>query len=314
MKYITEFRNSELAQGLITAIRQKSKHKARFMEFCGGHTVSIFKYGIRQALPPTIEMVSGPGCPVCVTATSDIDKAVALAGIPGVIITSFGDMLRVPGSRSSLQKARAEGADIRTVYSTMDALKIAQENPDKTVAFIGVGFETTAPTIAVSVLQAQELKINNYRVLSLHKLCPPVIKTILDAGEVKLDGLVCPGHVSAVTGSNAWQFVARDYGIPCVVAGFEPTDILQCVDMLVTQVENHRSKVEIAYKRGVTPEGNLQAQKVMQQVFEPCAANWRGMGMVPGSGLKFRPEFTGYDAEAAFDIKTEQCCNNAIDS
>ncbi len=305
MKYITEFRNSELAQGLITAIRQKSKHKVRFMEFCGGHTVSIFKYGIRQALPPTIEMVSGPGCPVCVTATSDIDKAVALAGIPGVIITSFGDMLRVPGSRSSLQKARAEGADVRIVYSTMDALKIAQENPDKTVAFIGVGFETTAPTIAVSVLQAQELKINNYRVLSLHKLCPPVIKTILDAGEVKLDGLVCPGHVSAVTGSNAWQFVARDYGIPCVVAGFEPTDILQCVDMLVTQVENHRSKVEIAYKRGVTPEGNLQAQKVMQQVFEPCPANWRGMGMVPGSGLKFRPEFIGYDAEAAFDIKTE---------
>ena len=280
MKFITEFRNSELAKGLITDIRRKSKREVRFMEFCGGHTVAIFKYGIRQALPSTIEMVSGPGCPVCVTATADIDKAIALAGMPGIIITSFGDMLRVPGSRSSLQKARAAGADVRIVYSTLDALKIAQENPQRTVVFIGVGFETTAPTIAASVLQAKEQGIKNYRVLSLHKLCPPVIKTILDAGEVKLNGLICPGHVSAVTGSNAWEFVAKDYGIPCVVAGFEPTDILQCVDMLVTQVEKHEAKVEIAYKRGVTPEGNLQAQKILQQVFEPCPAKWRGMGEV----------------------------------
>jgi hydrogenase expression/formation protein HypD len=250
-------------------------------------------------------LVSGPGCPVCVTATSDIDKAIALSFIPGVIITSFGDMLRVPGSRASLQQARAAGADVRIVYSTLDALKIAQENPAKTVVFIGVGFETTAPTIAASVLQAKEQRIKNYRVLSLHKLCPPVIKTILDAGEVKLNGLICPGHVSAVTGSNAWEFVARDYGIPCVVAGFEPTDILQCVDMLVTQVENHQSKVEIAYKRGVTTEGNLQAQKIMAQVFEPCPANWRGMGAVPASGLKLRKKFADFDAEVAFDIKTE---------
>ena len=305
MKYISEFRDSALAQGLISDIRGKSKQKVRLMEFCGGHTVAIFKYGIRQALPPNIELVSGPGCPVCVTATSDIDKAIALAMIPGVIITSFGDMLRVPGSRDSLQQARAAGADVRIVYSTLDALKIAQENPAKTVVFIGVGFETTAPTIAASVLQAKEQKIKNYRVLSLHKLCPPVIKAILDAGEVKLNGLICPGHVSAITGSNAWEFVARDYGIPCVVAGFEPTDILQCVDMLVTQVENRQSKVEIAYKRGVTPEGNLQAQKIMQQVFKPCPANWRGMGKVPDSGLKLPHKFADYDAEVAFDIKPE---------
>jgi hydrogenase expression/formation protein HypD len=305
VKYISEFRDSALAQGLISDIRGKSKQKVRLMEFCGGHTVAIFKYGIRQALPPNIELVSGPGCPVCVTATSDIDKAIALAMIPGVIITSFGDMLRVPGSRDSLQQARAAGADVRIVYSTLDALKIAQENPAKTVVFIGVGFETTAPTIAASVLQAKEQKIKNYRVLSLHKLCPPVIKAILDAGEVKLNGLICPGHVSAITGSNAWEFVARDYGIPCVVAGFEPTDILQCVDMLVTQVENRQSKVEIAYKRGVTPEGNLQAQKIMQQVFEPCPANWRGMGAVPASGLKLRQKFADFDAEVAFDIKPE---------
>jgi hydrogenase expression/formation protein HypD len=305
LKFITEFRDSALAQGLISDIRGKSKQKVRLMEFCGGHTVAIFKYGIRQALPPNIELVSGPGCPVCVTATSDIDKAIALAMVPGVIIASFGDMLRVPGSRASLQQARAAGADVRIVYSALDALKIAQENPSKTVAFIGVGFETTAPTIAASVLQAKEQKIENYRVLSLHKLCPPVIKTILDAGEVKLNGLICPGHVSAVTGSNAWEFVARDYSIPCVVAGFEPTDILQCVDMLVTQVENKQSKVEIAYKRGVTPEGNLQAQKIMLQVFEPCPANWRGMGKVPASGLKLRQKFADFDAEVAFDIKPE---------
>ena len=305
MRFITEFRNSELAQGLITAIYQKSKHKARFMEFCGGHTVAIFKHGIRQTLPPTVSMVSGPGCPVCVTATADIDKAIAISLIPGVIITSFGDMLRVPGSRSSLQKARAAAADVRIVYSTLDALKIAQENQGKIVVFIGVGFETTAPTIAASVLQAKEQGIKNYRVLSLHKLCPPVIKTILDAGEVKLNGLICPGHVSAITGSNAWEFVARDYNIPCVVAGFEPTDILQCVDMLVSQVENHQAKVEIAYKRGVTPEGNLQAQKIMQRVFEPCPAKWRGMGEVPDSGLKLRQEFAEFDAEVAFDIKPE---------
>jgi hydrogenase expression/formation protein HypD len=305
LTFITEFRNSEIAKGLIASIRKNSKHKVRFMEFCGGHTVSIFKHGIRHLLPPTIEMISGPGCPVCVTATADIDKAIAVAFIPGVIITSFGDMLRVPGSRSSLQKTRAEGADVRTVYSTLDALQIAKENPSKTVAFIGVGFETTAPTIAASVLQASEQNIKNYRILSLHKLCPQVIKTILDAGEVKLDGLICPGHVSAITGSNAWEFVARDYKIPCVVSGFEPLDILQCVDMLVKQVEKHESKVEIAYKRGVTPDGNLQAQKIMEQVFEPCPAKWRGMGEVPNSGLKLKQEYARYDAEVAFDIKSK---------
>ncbi|MCX6002991.1 MAG: hydrogenase formation protein HypD [Chloroflexi bacterium] len=305
MRFVVEFRDGELAEGLITSIRRTSKRKVRFMEFCGGHTVSIFKYGIRQILPPTIEMVSGPGCPVCVTATADIDKAIALALIPGVIVTTFGDMLKVPGSRSSLQKARAGGADVRTVYSTLDALKIATENPDKTVVFVGVGFETTAPTVAASVLQASEQNIRNYMVLSLHKVCPPAIRSILDAGEVKLNGLICPGHVSAITGSNAWEFVACGYGIPCVVSGFEPLDILQCVEMLVNQVEKRESKVEIAYRRGVTPEGNLQALKIMEQVFEPCAAKWRGMGEIPNSGLRLRREFTQYDAEAAFEIKTE---------
>ena len=272
------------------------------MEFCGGHTVTIFRYGIRQVLPSTIDMVSGPGCPICVTANADLDKAIALAQIQGVIIATFGDMLKVPGSHSSLQEVKANGADVSVVYSTMDALKIAEKDSNKSVVFLGIGFETTAPTIAASVLQAEEKEIRNYYVLSLHKLCPPVIQAILDSGEVKRDGLICPGHVSAIIGSHPWEFIAQDYGIPCVVSGFEPLDILQCVDMLVAQIENGESKVEIAYRRGVRPEGNQQALKLMEQVFEPCPAQWRGIGEVPNSGLKLRKEYQRFDAELAFDI------------
>jgi hydrogenase expression/formation protein HypD len=305
LKYITEFRSSELADGLISQIKRRAKTPARFMEFCGGHTVTIFRYGIRQVLPSTIEMVSGPGCPICVTANADLDKAIALAQIPGVIITTFGDMLKVPGSRSSLQKVKAEGAEVQTVYSTTDALKIAEDNSDKSVVFLGIGFETTAPTIAASILQAEEKGIKNYYVLSLHKLCPPVIRALLDSGEVKLDGLVCPGHVSVIIGSHPWEFIADDYGIPCVVSGFEPLDILQCVDMLVEQVESGQSRVEIAYKRGVRPEGNLMALKLMEQVFEPCSARWRGIGEVADSGLKIKSKYQRFDAEANFDIELE---------
>ena len=304
MKYISEFRRTGLADGLISQIRRKSKKPVRFMEFCGGHTVAIFRYGIRQVLPETIEMVSGPGCPVCVTANADLDRAIALSRVPDVIITTFGDMLKVPGSHSSLQKVKAEGADVRMVYSTLDALKIAGDNPEKSVVFLGIGFETTAPTIAASVLQAAEKNIENYFVLSQHKLCPPVIRAILDSGEVKLHGLVCPGHVSAVIGSKPWDFIARDYGIPCVVSGFEPLDILQCIDMLVAQVENGESRVEIAYRRGVRPNGNQEALKLMEQVFEPCPADWRGIGEVPDSGLKLRKEYRRFDAELSFDIES----------
>ena len=272
------------------------------MEFCGSHTVTIFRYGIRQILPKTLQMVSGPGCPICVTANADLDKAIALAQIPGVIIATFGDMLKVPGSYSSLERVKAEGADVRMVYSTMDALKVAEENPSKSVVFLGVGFETTAPTIAASILQAEERRMRNYYVLSLHKLCPPVIRALLNSGEVKLHGLICPGHVSAIIGSHPWEFIARDYGIACVIAGFEPLDILQCVAMLTAQIENGESKVEIAYRRGVRPEGNSQALKLMEQVFEPCPAQWRGMGEVPDSGLKLRKRYQHFDAEVAFDI------------
>ncbi len=303
MKLVSEFRNSELAKGLIAQIKHQSRKPARLMEFCGGHTVSIFRYGIRQILPPTVEMVSGPGCPICVTANADIDKAIAFAKIPDVIVTTFGDMMRVPGSHSTLQEAKAVGADVRMVYSTMDALKIAQENPGKSVVFLGIGFETTAPTVAASILQAQERGLSNYYVFSLHKVCPPVIRALLDSGEVKLNGLVCPGHVSAITGAHAWEFIAREYGIPCVISGFEPLDILQSIEMLVAQIEKGESKVEIAYRRGVYPEGNLQALKLMKQVFEPAAADWRGMGSVADSGLKIRKRYQRFDAERNFKIK-----------
>jgi len=304
VRYLSEFRDGAVAQGLIARIKHESKHSARFMEFCGGHTVAIFRHGIRQLLPPTIRLLSGPGCPVCVTSIADIDRAIALAEIPGAITTTFGDMLKVPGSHSSLQKARADGADIRTVYSTLDALSIATENPDRPVIFLGIGFETTTPTITASILQAQEQNIKNYFVFSLNKLSPPIIRAILDSGEVKLEGLICPGHVSAITGSQPWEFIAKQYGIPCVISGFEPLDVLQCVEMLVKQVENGESKVEIAYRRGVVPEGNRHALAMMDMVFEPCPADWRGIGIVAGSGLKIRREFNQFDATSSFVIKT----------
>ena len=306
MRFITEFRRSDLAEGLIAQINRRSHIPARLMEFCGGHTVTIFKYGIRQILPDNIEMVSGPGCPICVTANADLDKAIALAKIPQVIIATFGDMLKVPGSHTSLQELKAEGSDVRIVYSALDAIAIAQENPTRSVVFLGIGFETTAPTIAASILQAEDRRINNYYVLSLHKLCPPVIRNILASGEVELQGLVCPGHVSVIIGSHPWDFIARDYGIPCVVSGFEPVDILQCVAMLVDQVESGRSEVEIAYRRGVRPEGNEEAIRLMEQVFEPGPAAWRGIGEVPDSGLKIRKEYQHFDAAMAFDIDPGQ--------
>jgi hydrogenase expression/formation protein HypD len=228
-----------------------------------------------------------------------------VAGIPGVITTSFGDMLRVPGSTSSLQEARAGGSDVRTVYSPLDALQIARKNPAKTVVFIAVGFETTAPGVAASVLQAQKEGLENYCVLSLHKLCPPVTKALLDSGEVNIQGLICPGHVSAIIGSRPWEFIPKNYGIPCVVSGFEALDILQCIDMLVKQQEKGEARVEIAYKRGVTPEGNPVAIGIMEQVFMPAAASWRGIGEVADSGLALRPEFAGFDAGKRLDIKPE---------
>ncbi len=303
MKYVQEYRDPELAKKLLERIHKYSKKSIRLMEFCGGHTVAIFKHGIRQLLPDNIEMLSGPGCPVCVTASADLDKAIALANLKDVVVTSFGDMVRVPGSYSSLQKAKAEGADVRIVYSVQDALAIARDNPGKQVVFIGIGFETTAPTVAASVLQAQAENIDNYYILSLHKICPPVMKAILNLGEVNLSGIICPGHVSAIIGSYPYQFIPDSYRIACAISGFEPLDMLLAVDMLVEQIENDKPEVEIAYRRGVKPEGNTQAVKLMESVFEIADANWRGIGIIPASGLQLKPEYEKFDAEKQFEIE-----------
>ncbi len=302
MKFIDEFRDVDTGKGLIARIHKLSTKPVALMEFCGGHTVAVMRNGIRQLLPPKVRLLSGPGCPVCVTANADIDTAIALASLPGVIITTFGDMLKVPGSYSSLQKARAEGADIRVVYSTQDALQIARANPANKVIFIGIGFETTAPTIAAAVLQARAEGIRNFYVFCLLKLCPPVMRALLALGEIKLDGIICPGHVSAIIGSRPYEFIPRDYGVACVVSGFEPLDILLSVAMLVNQIEAGNPCVEIAYRRGVKPDGNTRALQLIDTVFEVGEANWRGIGSIPASGLKFRTEFEQFDARSQFTV------------
>jgi hydrogenase expression/formation protein HypD len=305
VKFIDEYQDSKLARGLARKIAQRSSKTIRLMEFCGGHTHAILRYGIRQLVPKTVELRSGPGCPVCVTASADLDKAIALAKLPDVIITTFGDMIRVPGSYSSLQKAKAGGADVRIVYSTIDAVEIAKANPEKSVIFIGIGFETTAPTIAASILKAQQEKIENFYVLSLNKLTPPVMEALLNSGEVKLDGIVGPGHVSVIIGSHPYEFIPHDYGVACVISGFEPLDILLCIDKLVEQIEKGEPKVEIAYPRGVKPEGNTKARQLMENVFEIGEANWRGIGIVPRSGLRIRNKYERFDADKAFSVSVK---------
>ena len=302
MKYLSEYRDGSLASKMADRIRAISKKPARFMEICGTHTVAIFKSGIREVLPEHIGLVSGPGCPVCVTATRDIDKAVKVARIPDVIVTTFGDMIRVPGSESSLRKEKSLGADVRMVYSTMDALEVARQNPRKKVVFIGIGFETTAPTIAAAVVLAEAEGINNFSVLSSHKLLPPALDALLSGGEVDVSGFICPGHVSTVIGTAAYEVVVAQYRTPCVVVGFEPVDILQGIYMLVSQIEAGEAKVEIQYRRAVAPEGNQNALKTLSRVFEPCDAPWRGLGVIPKSGLAFREAYRAFDAEALFDI------------
>ena len=302
MKYLSEYRDGSLASKMADRIRAISKKPARFMEICGTHTVAIFKSGIREVLPEHIGLVSGPGCPVCVTATRDIDKAVKVARIPDVIVTTFGDMIRVPGSESSLRKEKSLGADVRMVYSTMDALEVARQNPRKKVVFIGIGFETTAPTIAAAVVLAEAEGINNFSVLSSHKLLPPALDALLSGGEVDVSGFICPGHVSTVIGTAPYEVVVAQYRTPCVVVGFEPVDILQGIYMLVSQIEAGEAKVEIQYRRAVAPEGNQNALKTLSRVFEPCDAPWRGLGVIPKSGLALREAYRAFDAEALFDV------------
>lgn len=302
MKYLDEYRDPQLAKSLLNALQSRSLPRTpiRLMEICGTHTVAIFRSGLRQLLPSGIQLISGPGCPVCVTANEDIDRAIWLAQQAGVIITTFGDLLRVPGSDSSLHHERSKGADVRIVYASFDALQIARENPERRVVFLGIGFETTAPTIAAAVQQAAKEGLENFTVFSAHKLLPPAMRALLDAEDLSLDGFICPGHVSTVIGAQAYLEVVEKYGIPCVITGFEPLDLLQGITMLVDQLAEDRSEVMIQYRRAVNYGGNIAARKLMEEVFEPADSTWRGLGEIPLSGLRLRPDWQEYDAAARF--------------
>lgn len=303
LKHIEEYRDSKIAKNLIEKIKNISHRPIRLMEVCGTHTVSIFRSGIRSVLPETIVLISGPGCPVCVTDQNEIDAFIELSRIDDVIVTTFGDLMRVPGTISSLEKERAEGRDIRVVYSTFDALEVAQKYPDKKVVFLGVGFETTAPTIAASILQADRLKVENYAVISAHKLVPPALETLMDMKDVNIDGFILPGHVSVIIGLDAYRPFFEKYKTPCVVAGFEPVDILQAISMLTEMIETANPGLKNAYPRAVTDEGNSKARQMLNDIFEPADACWRAIGTIAGSGLKIRDEFAVHDALKQFDIQ-----------
>ncbi|HOT22967.1 MAG TPA: hydrogenase formation protein HypD [Thermoleophilia bacterium] len=281
------------------ALERRGVSALTYMEVCGTHTMAIARFGLRDLLPSGMRLISGPGCPVCVTATADLDKAVALARLPEVTLTTFGDLVRVPASRSSLAAARAAGADVRVVYSARDAVEIAAAEPDRQVVFAGIGFETTAPTVAAALLEAQARGLSNFCVLSMHKTMPLALKALLELGETDITGFILPGHVSVVTGSGCYEFLAREYGVGGAIAGFEAYDVLQALLLLVRQTE---PAITIEYGRAVRPEGNVVAQRLMAQVFEPCDADWRGLGVIPGSGLRIRDGFAAFDAERRFTV------------
>lgn len=304
MKFVDEFRNKEIAEGLIQRIKKTSSRPIQLMEVCGTHTVSIFRYGIRGLLPDHIKLISGPGCPVCVTPNNDIDLAIALCRQKDVILTTFGDMLKVPGSTSSLQKEKAEGKDIRIIYSSLEALKIAKENPEKKVIFFAIGFETTSPTIAVAILQTRELAISNLFFLNSQKRIPPALYALLQSKQVRIDGLILPGHVSAILGVRPYQFIPEEFSMPAVITGFEPLDILQGISMLVRQIEKNRPEIEIQYRRIVKEEGNPIARAKIDEVFEKDDGNWRGIGAIPESGYRFREPFRQMDARE-FKVEVE---------
>ena len=296
MKYIDEYRNKDLIIKLAALINTSVRRDYTFMEVCGGHTAAIRRFGIPFLLPDSIKLISGPGCPVCVTGTDFIDKSIAYSKIKEVIICTFGDLLRVPGSTSSLEKEKTAGADIRIVFSGLEALEIARFNSEKKVIFLGIGFETTAPGTAVTIKLAKKDIIKNFFLLCAHKIMPPAMEAIIKEG-VNLDGFICPGHVASITGSAIFDFIPRKYNLSCVVTGFEPADILQSILMLVRQVNHDVPKVEIQYSRAVTRNGNIIAQKNLSQIFEHCDEIWRGFGIIPGSGLKLRKEYEEFNIE-----------------
>lgn len=305
MKFVDEYRDAAGVQRLAEAIRREVTRPWTIMEICGGQTHAIVRFGLDELLPPKLTLVHGPGCPVCVTPVELIDKAVALARRPEVIFCSFGDMLRVPGSKEDLLSVKAAGGDVRMVYSPLDAVALARKHPDRQVVFFAVGFETTAPANALAVLQAKRYGLRNFSLLVSHVRVPPAIEALLSSPENRVQGFLTAGHVCTVMGTAEYEPLAARHRVPMVVTGFEPLDILQGILLCVRQLERGQARVENAYARAVRPEGNRPAQKIMQEVFQVVDRNWRGLGGIPASGLGLRPEFAAFDAELRFDLPVQ---------
>lgn len=299
------FKDPKLAGGLIETIHRLAPEHATLMEVCGTHTVAIARNGIRDLMPEGLRLASGPGCPVCVTCNRDIDTVIALARIPNVTITTFGDMTRVPGSTSSLLAEQAAGRSVEIVYSPLDALAFAKAHPEREVVFVGVGFETTTPLVAMAIKRAKAMGLSNFTVFAAHKNMPGALELLVGDPTLELDALILPGHVSTIIGAEPYRFLAEKYGIPGVITGFEPVDVLQGIAMLVRQLHEGRAEIEIAYARGVMPEGNPVALAAIDEVFETCTATWRGLGDIPGSGYRIRDEFANFDAVRRFEPDVE---------
>jgi hydrogenase expression/formation protein HypD len=303
MKYIDEYRDEEIARALLARIAQRVTRHWVLMEICGGQTHTIMRYGLDELLPGGLELVHGPGCPVCVTPLELIDKAIALASRPEVVLVSYGDMLRVPGSHSDLLRTKASGGDVRIAYSPMEAVKIAQASPQHKVVFFAIGFETTAPANAMAVWEAKRLGLKNFSMLGSHVLVPPAIRLLLSQPSNRVQGFIAPGHVCAVVGHGDYEKLAREFHVPIVIGGFEPLDLLEAVFMLVQQLEEGRAELENQYVRTVPRSGNVLAQKVMREVFDVCDRKWRGIGSIAASGYRLRPEFAAFDAEQVFGME-----------
>jgi len=303
MKYLDEYRDPALARRLVAEIRRSATRPWVLMEICGGQTHTLVKYGIEELVGPRVELVHGPGCPVCVTPLGIIDQAIAIASNPKVIFVSFGDMLRVPGSRSDLFQVKAAGGDVRIAYSPMDAVSLARENPQRAVVFFAVGFETTAPANATAVWQAKREGLQNFSMLASHVLVPPAIRLLLESGSNRVQGFIAPGHVCTVMGYREYEELAARYRMPFVVGGFEPLDLLEAILMLVRQLEEGRAQVENQYGRSVNRDGNKAARRRMMEVFAVTDRNWRGIGPIAGSGLCLRPEYAAFDAGRIFGVE-----------
>ncbi|MCD6100395.1 MAG: hydrogenase formation protein HypD [Candidatus Marinimicrobia bacterium] len=304
VKYIDEYRDIRKVRYFAEKIKELNPgRKINLMEVCGGHTITILKYGLRELLPENVNLISGPGCPVCVTSVDFIDAAIELSKKDGIVIATFGDLVRVPGTESSLFYEMAKGADVKICYSPGDALRLALRERSKEIVFLGIGFETTAPSVGVTILNAYENSVDNFSVLSSHKVMPPAMKFLLESGEVDINGFICPGHVSTITGVSIYEFIARDYKVPCVVSGFEPADLMESIYMLVQQISESRAEVENQYKRVVRYSGNEKAQKVMSEIFEPVDVRWRGIALIPESGLGIKEKYKQLDAFWKFDIR-----------